>query len=131
MRSRLAFMLAGAFALAAALAVPAALSAQRPGEIALEGMRLSATDRPSCLLAGEWPGGAPLQYLAWDACAALTVRRVTLDDVRDARALGIDKRVTVADIPPGAPVVEVSNGASTVLLFPDADGVTREILIGD
>lgn len=131
MRSRLVPLFAGPFALVAALALPAALRAQGPDEIALEGMRLSATDRPSCLLVGEWPGGAPLQYLAWDACDKLTVRRVTFEEVRGEPSLGINDHVTVADIPPGAPIVEVSNGASTVILFPDRDGVTQEILISD
>jgi hypothetical protein len=113
----------------AALAGPAAASAQ--SAIAVEGMRLEARDRPSCLLVGAWPDGAPLQYLAWDACAKLSVRRVALDEVRGAASLGIDDAVTVADIPPGAPILEIANDASVVLLFPDRDGVTRQILIGD
>jgi len=115
----------------ALLAASTALPAQAPGAFTLEDMRLKAIDRPSCLLVGEWPDGSPLQYLAWDGCAALTVRRVDLDEVRDAPSLGIDDRLTVADIPPGAPIIEIANESSAVLIFPDRDGVTREILIGD
>jgi hypothetical protein len=127
MRTRLAVPLT----LAAALAGSAPLPAQEPATIAVEGMRLQASDRPSCLLVGEWPDGSPLQYLAWDACAQLSVRRVGAEAVRGAASLGIDDHVTVADIPPGAPILEIANDYSVVILFPDRDGVTQEILIGD
>lgn len=110
---------------------PTALLAQSTREFMVESLRLQGTDRTVCILTGEWPDGSALRYQAWDECSRLRVRQVALDDVRNASSLGVEDDVSIGDIPLHAPIVEIANAFSTVIIFPDGEGATKEILISD
>lgn len=95
------------------------------------GIALNTNNMEVCIISGEWKDGSVLYFQAWDRCEALIVRKETHKSVEGAPSLGVDDRWSVSDIPPQAEILSVANKYSTVLIFPDAEGITREILISD
>lgn len=127
-RAALAALVTGAVvASAAAAASPAA-----PPHSYKVGKRiLLGRAKTICVIEGKWASGEPFRYEGWDSCAKLTVTPAKLGDYKDWPARGGKGALTVADIPAGAETIEVSNGASSVLVFRDAHGETRDVLIRD
>ena len=109
-----------------AQAAPQSNKTFRVGKRMLEGRSKSI-----CVIQGKWADGAPFRYEAWDSCDKMQMRNVTEKDYKDAPSLGEDDKFTVADIPPRAEVIEISNGVSTTLVFRDRRGIQREILSQD
>ncbi len=97
----------------------------------VDGKVFTGTPTTNCLIKGAWSDGSAFRYEAWDTCRAMHMKRVKAADFAGAPALGIDDHYEVSDIPPGSEVLWLSNYSSTVLLFRDNEGITREILIGD
>jgi hypothetical protein len=84
-----------------------------------------------CEIKGKWADGGHFRYEAWDSCGKMRVRTVSEKDYKDAPSLGDDGHYSVADIPAGSEVLEISNGVSTTLVFRDRNAVQREILSRD
>lgn len=84
-----------------------------------------------CVFEGEWADGEPFRYQGWDTCPKMKITRGDQVKYRSENPRGNDKRLSGRDIPSGAEVIDITNGASTVILFRDATGHTREILIRD
>lgn len=114
-------------------ATSAANAAPRPAPRVFKVGSRSLEGRPKqiCVIAGKWADGEPFRYETWDACSEMHVRAVTEAEYKDAPSLGSDDQYSVADIPRGSEVLEISNGFSAALIFRDRDGVQREILSKD
>lgn len=116
------------------LAAPSQVeAAQRPAAKLFKVGSRSLEGRPEtiCIIEGKWADGEPLRFQTWDTCGKMHVRAVSEKDYKDAPSLGDDDDYSVADIPRGSEVLEISNGVSTTLVFRDRNGEQREILTRD
>lgn len=85
----------------------------------------------NCAIEGTWANGEHLFYLAWDECSKITVNSATLDNYKNWEPRGAKGSPTVADIPPGLEVIEISAGHTSVLIYQGLNGDTQEVLIRD
>lgn len=129
--------LLGSALVAGAIVFAPAATAAKPAPAAklhrfdVGGVPFAGSEKTICVIQGRWRNGEPFRFEAWDECSEMRLRRVPAEEYRQARSLGTNRDYTVADIPAGAEVLEVSNGYSSVLLFNDRRGVMREILSRD
>ena len=106
-------------------------TAAKPHRFKVGNAIFAGSAKTICVIEGKWADGEHFRFEAWDECRAMRMRRVPESGYRGAPSLGASKDYTVADIPPGAEVLEVSNDYSSVLLFRDRRGAMREILSRD
>ena len=114
---------------AAAVAKPAA--AAKIHRFDVGGVTFGGSAKTICVIEGKWRSGELFRFEAWDECSEMRLRRLPAGAYQQTRSLGTNRDYTVADIPAGAEVIEVSNDYSSVLLFNDRRGVMREILSRD
>lgn len=84
-----------------------------------------------CVIEGKWTDGGGFRYEAWDTCKAMTVSAPSLATYKGWAPRGPKGAPTVADIPAGSEVIEISNGHSSVLVYRDGRGDLQEVLIRD
>jgi hypothetical protein len=92
---------------------------------------LSGTPKTVCIIEGTWRDGTTLRYEGWDTCRKMSVRAASLADYKGWKPRGRKGALTVADIPPEIEVIEIGNEFSSVLVFRDRNGDTKEVLIRD
>ena len=114
-----------------ATSAPGAAQRAAPKVFKVGTRALEGRPKTICVLEGKWADGSYLRYEAWDTCYKMRVRVVSEKDFRDAPSLGDDDHHSVADIPRGSEVLEITNGVSTTLIFRDRHGIQREILTRD
>lgn len=122
-------------ALGAALLLVGAAQATQPASshhvFPSGGASFAGTPKTICVIKGQWADGNDFRYETWDSCSNMQIVRGTQANYADAISLGDDERFTGADIPTGSEVIEISNDFSSVIVFRDNAGRTREILIHD
>jgi len=84
-----------------------------------------------CVIEGKWADGQPFSYDAWASCKEMTVKAASMANYKDWAPRGPKGALTVADIPAGTEVIEISNDYSGVLIFRDRRGNMQEVLIRD
>ena len=126
------FALLGALSISL-VATSAAEAAQRqpPKMFKIGSRSLEGRPKVICVIEGKWADGGYFRYEAWDACGKMRVRAVSEKESKGAPSLGSEDHYSVADIPRGSEVLEISNGVSTTLVFRDRNGEQREILTRD
>ena len=117
------------FATSTSAAKPAA--GAKPHRFNVGGSVFAGSAKTICVIEGKWRDGGFFRFEAWDECSQMRMRRMPAASYRDVSAHGSNRGYTVADIPRGAEVLEVSNSYSSVLLFRDKGGEMREILSRD
>lgn len=122
--------LIGCVPAASAMAKPAAAAKMSLTRFSVGARALTGTPKLVCVIEGRWADGEPLRFESWDACPLMHVRPATLEELRGHGTRG-QSTAGFSDIPEGAEVLEFSNEYSSVLVFRDAKGRTREILIRD
>lgn len=95
------------------------------------GRTLQGSPKTICVIEGKWADGEHFRYEAWDTCKEMQVTSAKLADYKGWEPRGRKGSPTVADIPPTAEPIEISNGFSSVLVFRDRDGEMKEVLIRD
>jgi hypothetical protein len=78
----------------------------------------------------SWHGGSTIWFIAWDRCEKMRFQEISVDERKIMKA-NPDSEYDLSEIPKDAPLIKISNGVSSVLLFLDVHGRTKEILIGD
>jgi len=84
-----------------------------------------------CTIEGRWADGEYFRYQGWDACAKMRISSASLANYKGWAPCGRKGSLTVADIPPKAETIEISNDVSSVLVFRDQNGIMQEVLIRD
>lgn len=102
----------------------------RPHQFKVGSTTFTGTPKTVCVTKGMMSDGKSFRFEAWDECAKMRIRRLLATEYKNAPSLCTNDSFTVADIPPGADVIEVSNDYSSVLLFHDKNGVLGNILSG-
>ncbi len=92
---------------------------------------LSGTPKMTCTIEGTWRDGTPFYYAGWDSCPKMDVRSASLSEYKGWKPRGRKGSLTVADIPPGAELIEIGGEFSSVLVFRDRNQEMQEVLIRD
>lgn len=118
---------------AMAVTVPAAVAAPATAPRTFKVGKQTFVGRPKtiCEIEGKWSDGEQFTYTAWDTCAEMRVHAASLADYGGWAPRGRKGSPTVADIPTGSEVIEISNGYSSVLIYRDRRGDIQEVLIRD
>lgn len=95
------------------------------------GRTLLGEPKTVCVIKGTWGDGSLFRYEGWDSCQKMRITAASLAAFKGWKPRGRKGDLTVADIPAGSEVMEVSNDFSSVLVFRDRNGETREVLIRD
>lgn len=96
-----------------------------------ETVQWRGTDKPVCVIEGEWRDGGTFRYQAWTRCRDLSVGRLTFDEVPRGPLPGRDNHHALKALTPSSEIIEVANDYSRVILFRGADGRTIEVMISD
>lgn len=112
---------------------PVTAAAPEPAARAFKvgGRTLEGRPKTICVIEGKWADGEYFRYEGWDKCSEMRVSSASLADYKDWEPRGPKGSLSVADIPPGAETIEISNDFSSVLVFRDRNGELQEVLIRD
>lgn len=114
-----------------AISVADAAAGPAPKVFKIGTRSLEGRPKTICVIDGKWADGEYFRYETWDACNKMRVRTASEKDYKGTPSLGSSDCYSVADIPRGSEVLEISNGVSATLVFRDRKGIQHEILTGD